>query len=324
MSSSDQVNRLFAMVPYLRARPGVPIEEVARTFGITPAQVVADLWVILMCGLPGGMPDDLIDIDMDAVEGEGVVHLSNADYLVRPLRFSRDEAVSLVVALQTVSEIATGELQADAETAAAKLTEITGGEVEPVYLAINTGDEQLRSQLLDAIAAGQRLRLTYDGQARGETTRPLIDPVGIEMRDAVAYLQAWSLDRDDWRTYRLDRIVAVETTAEQAADHGPAPELGQGWFADSDGQVTLELDAASAWVADYYPVRDAIRTDNGLRATFAVADPGWLTSLLLRLGSGARAIEPAGAVSDALAAAQEALDLNHSVCGSVPPGSATN
>ncbi len=323
MSSSDQVSRLFALVPYLQARPGVPIAEVARTFAISEAQVLADLQVLWMCGLPGGMPDDLIEIDMDAVEGEGVVHLTNADYLVRPLRFTRDEAVSLAVALNTISEVATGELQADATSAVAKLTAITGA-AEPVLLAINTGDAELRQLLLDAIASRQRLRLVYDGQARGETTRPVVDAAGIEMRDGVTYLQAWSLDRGDWRTYRLDRIVSATPTGEAAADHGPAPELSQGWFADSAGQVTLELSPSASWVADYYPVRDVRQLRRGLRATFPVADAGWLTSLLLRLGAQVRKVTPPEAAAAALAAAQEALDLNAEVCDSLPPERASS
>ena len=61
------------------------------------------LW---MCGMPGLTPGDLIDIDMDAVDGEGVIHLSNADYLTRPLRLSADEALALVLALRTLREIA--------------------------------------------------------------------------------------------------------------------------------------------------------------------------------------------------------------------------
>ena len=34
----------------------------------TATQVLADLKVLLMCGLPGGYPDDLIDVDLDALE----------------------------------------------------------------------------------------------------------------------------------------------------------------------------------------------------------------------------------------------------------------
>ena len=55
--------------------------------------------------MPGLMPGDLIEIDMDAVDGEGVIHLSNADYLTRPLRLTADEALALVLALRTLREV---------------------------------------------------------------------------------------------------------------------------------------------------------------------------------------------------------------------------
>ena len=69
------------------------LDDSARAVGSTPEQVVKDLGVLFMCGLPGGFPDDLIDVDLDALEDtedgglrlEGVIRISNADYLARPL-----------------------------------------------------------------------------------------------------------------------------------------------------------------------------------------------------------------------------------------------
>lgn len=320
-TSREQVGRLLAMVPYLQSRPGVTITEVADAFSITAKQVLADLKVLWMCGLPGGLPDDLIEIDMDAAQGEGVVHLGNADYLTRPLRFTRDEAISLVVALQAICGMATGSMRRAADSAAAKLSRVTGHE-DPVWLAVNTGDDDLREQLVLAIEAGQRVRLTYDGAARGETTEPLVDPAGIQMRDSVAYLQAWSLERSAWRTYRLDRMVQVSTTGERAEPHGPAPELPEGWFDGSNGEVTVVLAPGAAWVAEYYPVLEAAPApagagsgEQGLVARFAVADPGWLDALLLRLGDQVIVLDPTDARASAVRAAEEALILTEQVFG---------
>lgn len=314
-TSQEQVGRLLAMVPYVQSRPGVAIAEVASVFGVTPKQVMADLRLLWMCGLPGGLPDDLIEIDMDAAEGQGVVHLWNADYLIRPLRFSRDEAVSLVVALQAIREMTTGPLRQAADNAAGKLSRATGQD-DPVWLAVNTGADELREQLVAAIEANRRVRLIYDGAARGETTNPVIDPAEIQMRDSAAYLQAWSLDRGAWRTYRLDRIVDVAPTGEDAADHGATPELPEGWFDASDGAVTLLLAQSAAWVAEYYPVlATAERPDGRLEVRLAVSDPAWLDALLLRLGEQAVVLEPPDAGAGAARAAAEALAIIGAVCG---------
>jgi proteasome accessory factor C len=105
----DQVARLLTLVPFLHHRDGVRLEEAADLLGTTPEQVLRDLKVLFMCGLPGGLPDDLIDVDLDAIESEegspvrdGVIRVENADYLARPLRLSPTEATAIIVALRTL------------------------------------------------------------------------------------------------------------------------------------------------------------------------------------------------------------------------------
>ena len=66
----DQVGRLLALVPYLQSRREVSLEQAARDFGVRPAQIVKDLNVLWFCGLPGLGMGDLIDVDMEALEGE--------------------------------------------------------------------------------------------------------------------------------------------------------------------------------------------------------------------------------------------------------------
>ena len=104
-TSAEQVQRMLVEVPYLMTNPGIGVDEAAEAFGITPAQLGRDLQALWMCGLPGQGGGDLIEIDMDAVEDSGVIRLGNADYLSRPMRFTPDEATSLVVALEAVAEL---------------------------------------------------------------------------------------------------------------------------------------------------------------------------------------------------------------------------
>lgn len=315
MTSQTQVARLLAMVPYLQANQGVGVDDVAAKFGITKKQLLDDLKVLWMCGLPGGLPGDLIEIDMDAAADQGVIYLSNADYLARPARFTPDEAVSLLVALQAVAELATGSEQQVARSAAAKIAHVTGQQ-DLVLLAVSSGDDHIRQELASSIEHGRRIRLTYDGFARGETSYPVVDPVVLQMRDSVVYLQAWSVDRQAWRTYRVDRIAAVEATDSTAADHGAAPELPPGWFTSSDGEVTLELQPSATWIIDYYPVREAdVHLDGSATVRLPVADPLWLESLLLRLGGAARVIHPPLAGTSAAVAAEEAIAQTQALFG---------
>ena len=53
--------RLLTLVPYLHARGSVRLDEAAAALRVDPDQLLRDLKVLFMCGLPGGYPDDLID-----------------------------------------------------------------------------------------------------------------------------------------------------------------------------------------------------------------------------------------------------------------------
>jgi len=308
MTWSDQVSRLLTLVPYLCARDWVSVAEVAKDFGVSEKQVLADLEVLVMCGLPGGLPDDLIEIDLDVARSEGLVHLHNAP-MARPLRLRRDEATSLLVAVEAVREVADAKTAAVAERVLGKLAGLVGDIGTGVSIDLSVGSDAVRDRLADAISRGDQMRLTYDGAARRETTSPVVDPVAIETRDGASYLVAWALERDDWRTYKLDRIADAEPTGQATSDHG-APPVKVGWFDESTpaNVVCLTLAPEASWVAEYYPTRDVeVLPGGGIRVTLPVGDPGWLTGLLLRLGDRVLAVDPPLAATEALREAAAAL-----------------
>lgn len=310
MASADQVARLLALVPYLQAHPDADLAETARVFRVPPKQLVADLEVLWYCGLPGGLPGDLIEIDMDAIESEGRIRLTNADYLARPMRFTLDEALSLVVGLRAVRELAGGDTVAAVDSILAKLEALTGAPASGIVgFAESTGPAAVRDVLVRGIAEGRAVRLTYDGSTRAQTTTPLVDPVGLATRDGFGYLDAWSHDRRDWRTFRVDRIADAELTDTPVTDHGPAPQGPGSWLDNREAQVVrLDLDERARWVAEYYPVRSVVPLPGGgVRVELLVADPAWLRGLLLRLGPRVRSVDPATLIPSAAAAASETL-----------------
>ena len=302
-TSADQVARLLALIPYLQARPGIMLADAAAAFSLSQKQLMADLWVAFMCGLPGGMPGDLIEVDMDAVEGQGVIRLSNADILSKPLRLAPHEVGTLRLALQAVREIAAPESYAAIDSASAKLATMSWQEGPMAVVSMVTGDESVRQGLVDALEARQRVRLTYEGGARGDTTEPVVDPAAIVVREGYGYLEAWSVDRSGWRSYRLDRIIAVDVTGTQGEDHGAPPQRDD-WLAEAAAEVTLRVEDSAWWITENYPT-SAISGD---LVTLRVVDPAWLRQLVLRLGAEAEVVDPLAAQDEAVLAAREAVE----------------
>lgn len=311
MTSAEQVARLLALVPYLQKNPDADLAHTATVFGVTPEQLIADLNVLWFCGLPGGTMGDLIEVDMDAVETEGRIRLSNADFLARPLRFTHDEAMSLAVALRALHELADSSLRPAVSSALAKIEAVVGN-APRVDVRLAAGEDAVRDALAEALQRGVAVTLEYNGVSRGATSRPLVDPARVAVRDGYSYLDAWSYERDAWRTYRLDRIVGVTATDEPRGDHGEPPGWEGGWLDKRPDavEVTLELSCDATWITEYYPMRSVTpAARGGVRATLLVADPVWLRRLLLRLGRAVRLVDPPEAGQSAVEAAQEALDL---------------
>lgn len=309
MTSGDQVNRLLALVPYLSSHPDSELGETAAVFGVSANQLLADLRVLWYCGLPGGLPGDLIEIDMDSVADSGRIRLSNADYLARPTRFSPDEALSLMVALRAVREIASGEVADGIESALAKLEGAAGALSPPTLsVAVAGGSVDVRSELAKAIEAGELVDLDYT-DAGLTPSSPRVVPVKLIVRDGIGYLQAWSLERKGWRTYRIERITQVRATGQAAPAVGEPPEFGPGWLEQlpEAAQVTLKLRPEAAWIVEYYPTQDVRRFPHQLEVDLLVGDPAWLRALLLRLGSQVLSVSPPVAAAGAREAAADAL-----------------
>lgn len=335
-TSADQVARLLSMVPFLQRRQGITVTEAAAEFGITPAQLRKDLGVLYMCGLPGLYPGDLIEIDMEAVDGDGLVYLTNAEFLAQPLRFTPDEVLPLILGLRTLREIAGPDTIDSIDRALAKLTAAAGesaGLADRIRIGIRAADEPVRAAITAALEAGVRLRLTYDSTSRGTTIRT-VDPLSLRMRDGYAYLEAWSEPPEDaaveiggWRSFRLDRIATAELTDQPRKVHDTEPDVIDSWpdrLREAD-EVTIDLAGPATWVAEYYPIvsRDPL-PKAGLRIRVAVADPAWLRALLLRLGADARVVDPVEAGEPARDAALDALAQYREIFGASDPDTIPN
>ena len=306
--AKDQVARLLQLVPFLHGRDGIRLDDAARALDVPAAQVLADLKVLLMCGLPGGYPDDLIDVDLDALEhedGDGVIRVTNADYLARPLRLTPTEASALIVALRALRAGADETTRGVVDRTIAKLEDAAeqgadeGTTLPPVEVAgvEPVGPSALvRATLEKATDQGRQLRITYYVPARDEESDRVVDPRGLVSTGGVTYLDAWCHTAAAPRLFRLDRIHAAEQleSAVQTPAEGPRDlSAGTFWASENARTVTLRLAAQARWVPEYYPV-EAIRELGGgeLQVEILVGDPRWLMRLLLRLAPYAQVVGP--------------------------------
>ncbi|WP_327091948.1 WYL domain-containing protein [Nonomuraea sp. NBC_01738] len=297
-ASADRLPRLLSLVPYLMSHPGAQVGEVAEVFGLSEKQLIDDLQLVWMCGLPGHTPGDLIDVSWDG----GEILIDNADTIARPLRLGIDEASALLVALRMLG--ATPELAeapGDALPRVVAKLERAAGEGAAAVSSQVAVDVDAQPDALprvrDALTRKRRLSLRYYVPGRDEVTPREVDPTRVMVVDGRTYLEGWCYRAEAMRLFRLDRIMGVEVL-EVAADPpaGAEPiDVTQGVFRPSptDELVELEVTAAGRWVAEYYPYEEVAELGEGrLRVTLRARDQDWVLKLALRLGDTGRVVSP--------------------------------
>jgi proteasome accessory factor C len=292
-SAGERLQRVLAMVPWIASQDGPTIDDVCARFGMTRQQVLDDLNVVWLVGLPPYTPDELVDVVIE----DDRVWIRYADFFSRPLRLTPEQGLALVAAGTTLQALPGADPDGPLARGLAKLASVLG--VEPGgAIEVNLG--ATRPGVLEALqqAARERrqIRLDYYTYGRDEHSTRTVDPYRVYADEGAWYLLAHCHQAEGERLFRVDRIEALELLDAVFAEPPDRPAGDVFRPAPDDPRIQLELEPAAAWVADYYPMEERKELGDGrLRVTLAVTATPWLERLLVRLGSTARVVgEPEG------------------------------
>lgn len=292
-----RLRRILLLLPYAIKHPGVTIDELSRKFGVEKEDLVDDLNLVFLCGLPGYGPGDLIDVVID----DDRVYVRMADYFSAPLRLAPTEALALYAGGATLAALP-DMIEAEAlQRALTKLGRALGfaedrssGDVE---VRIETGGSEHLGALQRGLQNSKRLRLEYLSASRGELSERDVDPWGLVAARGHWYLIAWDHSVSDERMFRVDRVKsAQELDVEALVPEDFDPDRYRGAFVGEEGQphVTMEISPeVASWFEDYYPtVAAEDRPDGWRRVELVAGGERWVATLLLRLGGDVRDVEP--------------------------------
>lgn len=283
--TARRLNRILGMLPWVIAHPGATVDEVCERFGYTRSELVDDLNLVFVCGLPGYGPGDLMVAYID--EDEVVVEM--ADYFAKPAPLSPPEALGLLAAGLAIQS--TGQAPPALERAITKLQNVLLPEGAE-SLVVDLSEPHLAGVLRDAVAEGRVVEITYTSLKSGETTRRPIEPWSVFSTLGNWYVSAFCRQAGEERVFRVDRIREATATTEHFEPPGePPPPVVRYTPGEEDVRATILLKPAARWVADYYPVDVLEDNDEGLLVRFSASDPSVAGRLLLRLGNDAELVD---------------------------------
>ena len=293
--TAQRLRRLLSVVPYVVRHPGTPVSDLSKLFEVSEAEILADLNLLFLTGLPPYGPGDLIEVDID---DESRVWIRMADYFSRPVRLTRAEALALY--LRGTELLGAGGVgEADAlEAALEKIAEALGSEALG-ELRVDVGDRDSATatgpleKVRRGVAERRSLEVEYYSANRDEISTRTIDPEHVFSALGNWYVVAWDRTAEGERLFRLDRIRKARITKKGFEPRGL---IGQGrdlyTRSSEDQDVRLRLGPRARWVAEYYVVTEAEEREGWLEVTLPTKDLAWAAKLVLRLGGEARVLEP--------------------------------
>lgn len=281
ITASARLRRILAIVPWVAGQDGPTFDEICERFEISRDDLLADLNVVFMVGLPPYTPDTLIDVVME----DDRVWITMGDYFRRPLKLTPAEGLALLAAGDAGSSAEQdGPLARALSKLAAALGVMVGGQGE-LDVSLGRATPEILDDLSRAIADHRVAELQYYSYGRDEVSTRRVEPARVVARDGAWYLLAWCRQAEDDRVFRLDRILTAEILDELFTPRDrPEEEVGY-TSTDGDLRLTLRLAPSARWVAEYYPtLHCAPAPDGGATVTLAVSELPWLVRLLIRLG----------------------------------------
>jgi len=222
-----RLRRLLVMLPWLMERQTVSTQEMADHFGMTVADLVADLTLASMCGVSQD-PRDLIDLWVDDDE----VHFGIPKYFERPLRLTVPEAFSLIASATAAQQLPGMDRTGSLSRAIPKVSQAIDLNLDDSFVVELETPESVEG-LSAAIRNSVVIEFDYWSVATGQSAQRRVAPLEVFLDQDHWYLRAHDLAAQAERTFRLDRLEQLVMTTET---HGfiatPRPE----WFAHSDEQ----------------------------------------------------------------------------------------
>jgi proteasome accessory factor C len=292
ITAADRLRRLLSLLPWIASHNGPSVEEVCARFELDPDELLSDVALVTMVGVPPYTPGDLFDVVVE--EGRVWVHLSPS--FDRSLRLTPEEALALVAAGASLLAVPGGDASGPLARGLDKLAATLGIDPEDAF-DIDLG--RAAAGVLAAVQQGteehRRLQLSYYTHSRDQHTEREVDPYRVHAEQGRWYLVGFDHLRSELRLFRVDRILSAQVLDEtfEPPHELPEPELFEAGA--DDPRVVLDLAPEAGWVVESYAVDDVETTQDGrLRVTLPVSGRSWLERLLLQLGPRAQFVEVRG------------------------------
>ncbi|MDW3650051.1 MAG: WYL domain-containing protein [Bacteroidia bacterium] len=214
----SRLSRLTAILLKLQTRPFVSVQSLSEEFEVSTRTIYRDLTSLEQAGVP-----------LVSEEGRGYRLMSG--YNVPPVMFTEQEANALIIAEKFIAKSKDKSLIRDFNKAIDKIKSVLlDNEKEKVDLLADriiigkNWDEDISSSYLADIKHSltnySLLHIHYQKNPQAEMTERNVEPFAIYLNTQENWiLIAWCRWRNDFRTFRVDKIKELRVMDEKFSPH---------------------------------------------------------------------------------------------------------
>ena len=218
--------RLLRLLSLLQTRRDWSGPELADRLGVDARTVRRDVARLRQLGYP-----------VRATTGVAGGYRLEAGATMPPLLLEDDEVVAVAVGLRTAAAGSVAGIEEASLRALTKLEHMLPARLRPrvsafesVTMAVGSTGARVDAEILAAVAAAcrasDRLRFSYSDRSSRPSTRTT-EPLTLVCTGRRWYLLAWDVDREDWRTFRVDRIGKLLSTGPRFLPKEPPEDVAR-------------------------------------------------------------------------------------------------
>jgi predicted DNA-binding transcriptional regulator YafY len=208
---TETSSRLLSLLSLLQARRDWTGAELADRLQVSRRTVRRDVERLRRLGYP-----------VESLQGPAGCYRLRAGTAMPPLLLDDEEAIAIAVGLRTAARASVAGIEETSLRALVKLEQVLPAHLrrrvsalQSVTAAPAPGGPTVDPQALTTIAAAcrdaERLRFAYR-RRDGTGSRREVEPHALANLGRRWYLVAWDRGREDWRSFRVDRISRPATT----------------------------------------------------------------------------------------------------------------
>ncbi|MGW0391193.1 helix-turn-helix transcriptional regulator [Streptomyces sp. NPDC003042] len=285
---NDTPARLLTLLSLLQTPREWPGSELAERLRVSARTIRRDIDRLRELGYP-------VEATLGADGGYRLV----AGAAMPPLLLDDEEAVAIAVGLRAGAGHAIEGVEEASVRALAKLEQVLPSRLrhrvsalQSATVAVTRGDgasvdPRTLTTMAGAVAGPERLRFAYRARD-GADTRRLVEPYRLVSTGSRWYLVAYDLEREDWRTFRVDRVSEPFATGARFTPRELPMDAGEFVRRGLRGGETYAVDLSFAVGAGDLPVwlrGEAVPEAGGARVRFETGDaPEWLAVRLALVG----------------------------------------